>query len=110
MCFEDFSKNLKIFQLSNRKKFKYSLIPRKAVLLEREIGEKGQVVIPKDIRRHMGIQKGSRIFFEVKGKEVILRTEDPREFIDSFLRVPTPKKKVSIQELKKEMMGQYGEE
>ena len=58
------------------------------MVLEREIGEKGQVVIPKDIRKFLDLKKGKKVIFEFRGDEVILRSEDPRTFLDEFLNVP----------------------
>ena len=40
--------------------------------IKREVGEKGQVVLPKDIREHLNIKPGSGIVFEVRGDEVLV--------------------------------------
>ena len=34
----------------------------------RGLGAKGQIVVPKDIRDHFGLKKGSKVVFEVKEK------------------------------------------
>ena len=34
--------------------------------IKRVMGEKGQVVVPKDIREHLGIRPGSEVVFEVE--------------------------------------------
>ena len=39
----------------------------------REVGDKGQVVIPKDIRILLGIKERSRIVFEISNKEVKIK-------------------------------------
>ncbi|MFV9631076.1 MAG: PIN domain-containing protein [Methanosarcinales archaeon] len=36
----------------------------------RELGAKGQIVIPKDVREHFGLRKGSKVVFEVKSDEI----------------------------------------
>lgn len=57
------------------------------MVLERDVGEKGQVVIPKDVRKFPGLKKGKKIVFEFLGNEVVLRSEDPRTFLNKFLNV-----------------------
>ena len=58
------------------------------MVIERKVGEKGQVVIPKDIRKFLGLKMGKKIIFEFRGDEVVLRGADPRTFLDEFLNVP----------------------
>jgi antitoxin PrlF len=51
--------------------------------LEKEatMTEKGQVTIPKAIRDKLGLKKGTKIFFELRGKEAVMlpEIEDPLE-------------------------------
>ena len=58
------------------------------MIIEREVGEKGQVVIPKDIRKFLGLNKGSKVVFEFKDKEIVLKSKDPVEFLEDFLNIP----------------------
>ncbi len=39
---------------------------------EREIGEKGQVVIPKPFRKAIGIAPGTRVRIELRGNEIVI--------------------------------------
>lgn len=81
------------------------------MIIKREIGEKGQVVIPKDIREHLGLNIGVNIIFEVRDNEVVLKKEENAEkFLDDFLNVPKIKKKIDVKELKKIYEKQYEEE
>jgi len=81
------------------------------MIIRREIGEKGQVVIPKDIREFLGLREREEIVFEVKGGEVVLKKEmDPREILRDFLDIPKIKRKGSVKEIKKIIEGQYDEE
>jgi AbrB family looped-hinge helix DNA binding protein len=41
------------------------------------VTSKGQVTIPKDVRRKLGIRQGSRIQFQVVGDHVELRVSGP---------------------------------
>ena len=76
--------------------------------IEREIGEKGQVVIPKDIRKYLGLRKGKKVVFEFRNKEVIIKPEqDPEEFLNDFLNVPKLKKGLKIKDIKKTLEEQY---
>ncbi len=77
--------------------------------IEREIGAKGQVVIPKDIRRHLGLKKGSKVIFETRGDEITLRPEvDAEKFVKDFLNVPKRlTKPIGIKEIKKVLGEKY---
>ncbi len=78
------------------------------MIIKREIGEKGQVVIPKDIREHLGLNIGVNIIFEVRDNEVVLRKEeDGKKFLRDFLNVPKIKRKIDVKELKKIYGEQY---
>ena len=80
------------------------------MISKREIGEKGQVVIPKDIREFLRLEKGTKVIFEVKGDEIILRHEqDPQKFLEEFLNVPNKEKKGSVKEIKKIILQQNDE-
>jgi AbrB family looped-hinge helix DNA binding protein len=81
------------------------------MIIKRELGEKGQVVIPKDIRDFLGLRAKSNVVFEIKDNEVILRPEqNPEEFLKDFFSLPGKKKKGSMKELKKIILEQYEDE
>ena len=66
--------------------------PAAAMDFKRVVGPKGQVVIPKDVREHLGIRPGSEIVFRVKGQETIVKpSESPSEFVQGYVSV-LPKK------------------
>jgi antitoxin PrlF len=48
---------------------------------EATMAEKGQVTIPKAIRDKLGLKKGTKIYFELRGKEAVMlpEVEDPLE-------------------------------
>lgn len=69
--------------------------------VKREIGEKGQVVVPKDIRSLLGLRKGQKVIFEVKGREVLMKPEQEAEdFVRDFLDVPGKEKRGSVKQIK----------
>lgn len=72
--------------------------------IKRTVGEKGQVVVPKDIREHLGIRPGSEVVFEVKENEVVIKpSKSPKEIIEEFCGI-VPKryrKKLDLKDLKR---------
>jgi AbrB family looped-hinge helix DNA binding protein len=74
----------------------------------REVGQKGQVVIPVDIRRMLGIKSGEYIVFELSGSSATIKAEQmPEKAIEEFVNVPKLKKKLSAKELKEVIMGEH---
>ncbi len=76
--------------------------------MKRNIGEKGQVVIPKDIRNHLGLRPGSEVVFEMKNSEVVIkRPLNSRQFVEDFCNVPNKLKKIDIKTIKKALEEEY---
>ncbi len=74
------------------------------MIMRRQMGEKGQVVIPKDIREFLGLKEGNEVIFEIEDNEVKIKPEqDPKEFLKDFLNVPTPKKRLTWKKIKKDL-------
>ena len=70
----------------------------------REIGEKGQVVIPKDIREMLRIKDNDKIIFKVKESEVIIKRKDENvdKFLEEFFTIARTKgKDLTLKDLKK---------
>jgi len=68
----------------------------------RQIGEKGQVVIPKDIRQLLGLKFKQNVVFEINNEEVRIKTEqNPEEFLEDFLNIPKLKRPLTLKDLKK---------
>lgn len=67
-------------------------------------------MLPKDIREYLKIKPGSRVIFEVRGNEVVLRPEKPGEdFVQYFCATSRkPKKKIRARTIKKTIEDQYG--
>ena len=47
------------------------------LLAEATVSSKGQVTLPAAIRAQLGIETGTRLRFELRGKELIVRPELP---------------------------------
>ena len=70
----------------------------------REIGKKGQVVIPKDIREMLRIKDNDKIIFKVKESEVIIKRKDENvdKFLEEFFTIARTKgKDLTLKDLKK---------
>ena len=82
------------------------------MLIKRKVGERGQVVLPKDIRDQFGLGSGSEITFETKDDEVIIKPAmTPEEFVEEFCRTSKKiKMKDGVKWLKKVLDEQYEEE
>lgn len=69
--------------------------------ITREVGEKGQVVIPMDIRNMLGIKKKSKIIFEVENNQVKIKKQDSKRILDEFFTsARMPGKGLTLKELK----------
>jgi AbrB family looped-hinge helix DNA binding protein len=61
---------------------------------ERKIGPKGQVVIPKEIRRIVGIKPESKVFVSLEDEKVIIKPK--KESLKDFLNIIPPEKRKKI--------------
>lgn len=78
--------------------------------VKREIGAKGQVVLPKDIRDYLGIKDGSQIAFEIiEGNVIIKPLRTGKEFVEYYCNTNSKKSKkhMGIKKLKKILDEQY---
>jgi AbrB family looped-hinge helix DNA binding protein len=76
--------------------------------LERSVGPKGQVVIPLDVRRKIGIKPGTEVVFEVEDSKIIIKKKmNPKEFVEDFGNVPKLKKPLTIREIKSMLDEEY---
>ena len=67
----------------------------------RELGSKGQVVIPNDVRKMLGLQEGTRIVFTVDNEEIKIKKEqNVDDFLKEFFDTPKLKKSLTARELK----------
>ncbi len=81
------------------------------MIIKRQLGERGQLVIPKDIRELLGVRSGEEVVFEVINNEVKIKKEqDAEQLVNDFVNIPKLKKKLSIKDLKKIIYRQYEEE
>ena len=53
------------------------------MIAKRAIGERGQFVVPKDVREQLGLRPGTEVTVEVKGGKMIV---EPAKSVDEFLK------------------------
>ena len=80
--------------------------------MKREVGEKGQIVLPKDIREYLDIKPGSKVSFEIRGQEIVIKpVRTGREFVEYFCNTSKKlRKSLTIKDIKKTLDEQYEEE
>ncbi len=79
----------------------------------RIVGKKGQVTIPKDIREKFGIKEGTKVIFEVRGDEIILKPEKSgKDFVEDWCSIVKKKMSgsVDLKKLKEEFYEQVDED
>lgn len=70
--------------------------------IRRKIGPKGQIVIPKVIREHLGIMPGDEVIMEVRERDVVISAGvSPEDFVEDFCSIAGKKlsKKVDLERL-----------
>ena len=56
-------------------------------MTRRIVGPKGQVVIPDHMRQALGIKPGSKVVFEIRDEEVVIRPDlKPSEFVENYTK------------------------
>ena len=77
--------------------------------LERTVSEKGQIVIPKDIREHLGLKPGSEVTFDIEEGMVVMKPKkNGRAIVEEFCNVSKKKfVKLSVKGIKKLLEEQY---
>ena len=78
------------------------------MITKRSISEKGQIVIPKDIRTYLKWKEKENLTIEVKNDSVIIQKEKNENFLDEFLNLPKIKRN-SKETIKEIIMEQYEE-
>jgi len=76
------------------------------MIIKRKVGPKGQIVIPKDVRKLLNIKPGSEILIEIRENEIVIRSAlKDRDFFEKFIK--TPKKLAKKIDLKQIYDKQY---
>ena len=71
----------------------------------RTVGKKGQVTIPKEIREKFGLKEGSKVSFEIKEDEIVIKPEKSgKDFVEEWCSIVKKKldKPIDLRRLKEE--------
>jgi len=76
---------------------------------EMKIGPKGQVVIPKVMRKTIGIGPGSRVVFELRGNELLIKKPkvDIVKVAEQIAKSGKPVKKIEPHEYVEELEERF---
>lgn len=80
--------------------------------INRKIGPKGQIVLPKDIREEFNLRTGSNVVFIINDHQIIIEpAKNPEQIIEEFCTLPDnlKKTKINAKEIKKLIEEQYEE-
>ena len=78
--------------------------------LERTVSEKGQIVIPEDIRRKLGLKPGSEVIFDIKDGMVMMKPKKSgKEYVEEFCNIPLKRrpKGLTTKKIKKILEEEY---
>jgi AbrB family looped-hinge helix DNA binding protein len=75
--------------------------------IRRIVGPKGQIAIPKDVREYIGLKPGTRVIFEVREGELVIRPEtNPEKIVEEFCSIVSKKLEKTI-DVKKIIQEEY---
>ena len=75
----------------------------------RIVGHKGQIVIPDEIRRILGIKPGTKVVFETRNDEIVIKPDlKPEEFVEYYIKTYATKlrKKVDLKKIIEEEVSE----
>ncbi len=76
--------------------------------LKRKIGPKGQIVLPKDVRKQFNLHTGSEVTFRVEDSKIVLQPLfNTRDYVEDFCSLGKGLKKLTMKELKNLQEEQY---
>ena len=61
------------------------------------LSEKGQVTIPKDVRRRLKLKPGDKVIFIVRGEDMLIRKALERKLSEVLEKKPWPVKSLDFQ-------------
>ena len=80
-------------------------------MIKRQVGERGQVVLPKDIRESLGIKAGSEIVFDLRNDEILIKPAvNTKKWLEDFFKTnENIKLKLDAKKIKEITDEQYEE-
>jgi AbrB family looped-hinge helix DNA binding protein len=82
-------------------------MPRKAIVAAAKVTSKGQITIPRSVRKELGIEVGARVRFEGTRAEMRVISEHPRASFQDFVGIGNPgiPEGVSVVQFFRELRG-----
>jgi AbrB family looped-hinge helix DNA binding protein len=69
---------------------------------------KGQVTIPKGIRKALSIEEGESVFFVVEGDHAIMKPFKKKSLMDFYGSLPATRPYPGVETMRKEIRGKLG--
>lgn len=83
--------------------------PDEPVQIEAKLTSKGQITVPREVRRKLGLQTGDKLLFESDGEQIRIRPVRKRSTFAKYRGIGNPGIGTGRQSIRKWLRGIRGE-
>lgn len=77
--------------------------------IEAKLTSKGQITVPRQVRRQLGLQTGDKLLFEGDGEVIRIRPVRKRSVFSKYRGIGNPRMGTGRQSIRKWLRGMRGE-